>query len=113
MAFMARVKELVNSIVGVDETDELNIIDENDESKVKDIIMIHPDLLKALASLGNKEKEVEIGIADTNDASSKKNKSYEFKRSLDTMTKILGKNEEKVTENEERATGNEQQEIVD
>ena len=104
MAFMARIKELGKSIAGVDETDEINIIDENDmdESQVKEIIMMHPDLLKVFAALGKKEKDVEIGIADTNDASPKKNglgiyktdskgKAPTQKRSLEDMTEILGK----------------------
>lgn len=107
MAFMARIKELGKSIAGVDETDEINIIDENDmdESQVKEVIMIDPramELLKVLTGFKKDEEEVEKGISDTNDASPKKNglgiykadskgKAPTQKRSLEDMTEILGK----------------------
>ena len=117
MAFMARVKELGRAIAGVNDSEELDITDKNDEideNKVKEIIMVHPELLKALASLGKNEKDVETGIADTNSATPKKNKSGEFKRSLDAMTEVLRKNKEQSNREPAEATKDEQQrEIVD
>ena len=67
MVFMARVKELGKVFTEVDEN-ELNI----DGNDIKEIITIHPELLKVFVALGKKEKDIETGIADTNNASPKK-----------------------------------------
>lgn len=74
-------------------TKEKDIIDIEDleDSEIKDIIMIHPELLKVFLSVGNKAQQASIGFADISDASeNKKTKgSNKFKSELDAMTKIL------------------------
>lgn len=120
MAFITRVKELVKTVAGINDSEELDIIDKNDkidENKIEEIIMVDPkamELLKTLSGLGNNEKKVETGIADTKRETHNEKQSGEFKRSLDVMTKILGKNKEQTNANQEEVSKDGKQiEMVD